>query len=371
MHARRICYVTGTRAEFGLMRSTLHAIAADRRLEQQLVVTGMHLSRKHGYSLDRILADGWAVDAIVPWRATKSGSLASAVGRATAAFAGVFEKLDPHIVLICGDRVEPFAAASAAHIGGYAVAHVHGGDRAMGQVDDSLRHAITKLSHIHFCATPQSGARVFQLGEQRRRIHVVGAPGLDDLCSLAWSNPSEKIDAVIALHPESVDEEREYARARMLLAAVRDAGAETIVIINPNNDPGWRGIARCWTESAKIKGTTFVGDLPRGRFAALMAAAGVLVGNSSAGIIEAAALRLGVVNVGSRQAGRERDANVVDVPWRKAAITAAITSILRQRRTKRYSGRSVYGRGDAGKRIAAVLADVAINDQLRRKLIRY
>src|SRR6202035_4459685 len=146
-------FVTGTRAEFGLMRSTLVAIAAHPRLELQTIATGMHLDRARGHSIDAIRADGWHVDRIVPWdakRASTPPGSARCTGSAMAGIAAALEELDSDIVLVVGDRVEAFAAAAAGHISGRVVAHVHGGDRAAGQVDDALRHAITKLSHIHF-----------------------------------------------------------------------------------------------------------------------------------------------------------------------------------------------------------------------------
>ncbi len=177
---RRICFVTGTRAEFGLMQSVLRAIDSHPSLELQIVATGMHLDRRHGRTIDSL---GRKIHAIVPWR-SKTGSpieTAQSTGHAITHLAATFDRLKSDIVLVVGDRVEAFAAASAAHIGGKIVAHIHGGDRALGQVDDSLRHAITKLAHLHFAATKQSARRIKKLGEDDWRIFPVGAPGIDGI----------------------------------------------------------------------------------------------------------------------------------------------------------------------------------------------
>ncbi len=365
---RRVCYVTGTRAEFGLMKSTLRAIQAQAGLNLQLVVTGMHLSRAHGRTIDQIRRDGWKVDATVPWGDSKDkDDLAAIVGGATAAFARVFALLDPDIVLVCGDRVEPFAAASAAHVAGRVVAHVHGGDRALGQVDDALRHAISKLAHLHFCATKLSHERLFRMGEDRFRIHRVGTPGVDGIRSIARENPHDPVDAVVAFHPESADEVQEYRRAKLLLKATRSAIKGSIVIVHPNNDPGWRGVAKAIAECDGAAGIDIVRDVPRDRFIGLLASTRVLIGNSSAGIIEAASLGTRVVNVGDRQLGRERSANVIDVGWTASSIERAI----RRASASKFAGRNVYGGGKAGERIARTLSDVVLDEKLRRKLIRY
>src|SRR5690348_11913590 len=163
---RRVCFVTGTRAEFGLMRTTLHAIQSHPSLELQLLATGMHLDRAHGRSIDAIRKEGWRVGATVSWpRSSTPAANAVSTGSAMAGIAQALERLQSDVVLVVGDRVEAFAAAAAGHVSGRVVAHVHGGDRALGQVDDSLRHAITKLAHVHFPATTRSANRLIKLGE--------------------------------------------------------------------------------------------------------------------------------------------------------------------------------------------------------------
>ncbi len=379
---RKICFVTGTRAEFGLMRSTLRAIQIHRRLQLQVAVTGMHLDKRHGRSIDAIRREGWAIDAIIPWRSASNDPDATAIatGKAVAGLSRAFAKLKPDVVLVCGDRVEAFAAAAAGHVGQRVVAHVHGGDKAQGQVDDALRHAITKLAHLHLAATKQSAARIKKLGEDASRIHVVGAPGLDRILDEPLSlaemrgvlpNVRRQEFALIVLHPDAPSEQLAFNRASMLLRAAEKIGYERLVIVAPNNDPGAAGIFRAWEQAAKQTNVALHRDLPRRAFLALLRDAAVLVGNSSAGIIEAASFGTPVVNVGPRQLGRERSGNVTDVPYSEAAVRKALAKLWNRGHPKRFTGRNVYGGAGAASRIAAILGRVPLDDRLRRKLITY
>ena len=376
---RRICFVTGTRAEFGLMSSTLRAIQAIDAVQLQLVVTGMHLHPKHGQSIRQIQNEGWKVDAVVPWEAVANtpAMVASEAGRAMAGLAEVLDRLDSEIVLVVGDRAEAFAAASAGHIGGRIVAHVHGGDRALGQVDDSLRHAITKLAHLHFPATAQSAERIRKLGEDRWRVHRVGSPGIDGIIQSAtpralmfkrygWVSGSF---ALVVLHPTEADDLLEEHRAKMLLRAIRVARIKSIVAVAPNNDPGSTGILRCWENSDM--GLQFHRDLPRADFLGLLRDTAVLIGNSSSGIIEAASFGTPVIDVGDRQKGRERGPNVRNVPFQIGSLQKAISAVWNRGVPARFPGSNVYGDGATGEKIANILARVTLDDRLRRKLIAY
>ncbi|GIW74975.1 MAG: UDP-N,N'-diacetylbacillosamine 2-epimerase (hydrolyzing) [Phycisphaerae bacterium] len=360
MSRRRVCYVTGTRAEFGLMQTVLQAIRDHPRLDLQLVVTGMHLSRSHGQSI-RQIRHYWSIDSVVPWKDTDP---ATATTSATRKLVQVFDRLEPDIVLVCGDRVEAFAAASAGLLDGRIVAHVHGGDRALGQLDDTLRHAITKLSHLHFPATHASARRILRMGEQKFRIHTVGTPGLDGIRDLARSVEPTDTQILVLVHPDSPDEKQQYRQTRLLLEQVRQAATGRVVAVYPNNDPGWEGVARALEACSWIR---TVRDLPRAVFLRHLMDARVLVGNSSSGIIEAASLGTPVVNIGPRQKGREKSRNVRGVPWEAGRILHAIQRSMK----KRFRGKNVYGEGKTGLRIARILSDVELDDRLYQKLIRY
>lgn len=368
-HKRTICFITGSRAEFGLMRSTLEAIRQHPHLHLRLIVTGMHLSKEHGRSIERVVED-FRVDAVAPWR---GASQAAAFGSAVAGIDKALARLKPDIVLIVGDRVEALAAATAAHLRGIAIAHVHGGDRALGQIDDSLRHAITKLSHIHFPATAASAQRLLRLGEDRWRIHRVGSPGIDGIARAAEDFPGvdPRRFALLVLHPMEADEQTEFRRARLIADALLRSGIEQIVVVYPNNDPGYRGIIRQWRQRQDDPRFTICKDLPRPQFLGLLRDAAMLVGNSSSGIIEAASFRTPVIDIGDRQKGRQRCKDVRNVPYESGAIARAAARIWRHGRPIRGRCRNLYGDGRTAGKIAAILAQTPLNARLLRKIIAY
>jgi GDP/UDP-N,N'-diacetylbacillosamine 2-epimerase (hydrolysing) len=379
---RRICFVTGTRAEFGLMQGVLRAIRSSPKLQLQLIVTGMHLDSTHGRTVNLIRREGWAIDATIPWKSAGDdlAMLARQTGAATARLATAFAKLDPDVVLVTGDRVEAFAAATAAHLGGRVVAHVHGGDRALGQVDDSLRHAITKLAHVHFPATRASAQRLERLGEDPWRIHEVGSPGVAMISEEAWSPDAcrsfvkpQQLGrfALVLLHPTEADEVAEQARAELLLDVIRETGFDHIIAVWPNNDPGCRGIITAWEAQRKQPGIILIGNAPRGAFLGLLRDAAVLIGNSSAGIIEAGSFGTPVIDVGPRQQGRERGENVMIVPFRQTEVRTALQQIWNNGNPRRYAKRNIYGGTDTARRMVQVLGSLSLDARLRQKLIAY
>lgn len=380
-HPRKICFVTGTRAEFGLMQTVLEAVRAHPRLQLQIVATGMHLDRRHGRSIDLIRRDGWKVDATVDWPPAPRGKpvgVAKSTGVAITGISQAIDRLGSDVVMVVGDRVEAFAAASTAHICGRVVAHVHGGDRALGQIDDSLRHAITKLAHVHFAATRQSAARIRKLGEDAWRIVVSGSPGIDGIVEAAASYEQlllhfpdlrQRAFALLVLHPTEADDAAERQRAQQTLRAVRQAGVERVCIVYPNNDPGSRGIIEAW-EAVRDERVIIRKTVPRELFLGLMREAAVMVGNSSSGIIEAASFGTPVIDIGPRQLGRQRSGNVRHVED-VSQVRDAVAAVWRGGRPLRWRGHNVYGGGGAGKIIAEHLADLTIDDRLLRKIIAY
>ena len=357
------------------MRLVLRAIQSDPGLQLQIIVTGMHLDSRHGRTIEQIQNDGWPIDAVVDWN---DPSRAAAVGKAIAALSKTFKRLKPDIVLIVGDRVEALAAATAAHLDDITVAHVHGGDRALGQMDDSLRHAISKLAHLHFPATRKSARRLEKMGEDRWRIHRAGSPGIDGIkliaaspAKLAREFPGLKQFALVVLHPMDADDSLEFRRAAMISNAIRKAGISRAVVIYPNNDPGSRGIIRKWASLSGDPRFTVRPDVPRDIFLGLLCDAVVLVGNSSSGIIEAASFHTPVIDIGDRQLGRERCGDVHSVPYQADAIARAIGQIWNNGHPRRGKCSNPYSGGNAGSTIAQTLADAKINAKLLRKIISY
>ncbi|MFQ5590485.1 MAG: UDP-N-acetylglucosamine 2-epimerase [Phycisphaerae bacterium] len=375
---RRIAVVTGTRAEYGLLRSIMKAIDKHPRLRLQLVVGGMHLLKKFGHTVDEIIRDGWRIDARVPMQKGDDSATdqASGLARGIAGVADFCERAKTDIVLVLGDRIEALAGALGAVTTGRIVAHVHGGDVAPGDFDDSLRHAITKLAHLHFVATPSAMRRVIRMGESADRVYCVGAPGLDQLVEMTahLRKPSGRSGlALVVHHACGRPAARERRTMTCILRAVQQAGLHP-TIVYPNTDRGHTGILqaiRAFQDRVGNGVVRVVRSLPRDRYLQLLIEVDVLVGNSSSGLIEAATAGTAVVNIGPRQRGREANANCVVNS--SGESTASIREALRLALRKRpVIGRvGVYGDGRAGLKIAAVLAEPGVNRDLHHKTIAY
>jgi len=333
---RRIAVVTTSRADFGLYRPLLRRLAADEAVELQLVVGGMHLAPEFGHTVRAIEDEGFEIAERVELLLssdTPAGTAAS-MGLGVIGFGKAFERLRPDIVVVLGDRFEMHAAAVAAQPFRIAVAHIHGGELTLGAMDDALRHSMTKMAHLHFVSTDAYARRVAQMGEEPWRIVVSGAPGLDNL-ALIEPLTGKALEVRLGLgldppplmvtyHPttqEAVDVETE---TQELLAGL-DAIGLPVVFTSPNADHGGRrllDLIRAYV--ADHDRAVLVDSLGTEAYFGLMAHAAAMVGNSSSGIIEAASFRLPVVNVGSREEGRLRPKNVIDVPGERGAIAGGI-----------------------------------------------
>ena len=374
---RRVAVVTGTRAEYGLLRPVMEAIEKQRGLRLQLVVTGMHLLPDFGRTIDDIRRDGWRIDARVKMQDGRDHALDQAAGlsRGVAGIAKYFEQAQTDIAVVLGDRIEAMAGALAAVTTGRILTHIHAGDLAPGDLDERLRHAITKLAHLHFTATRKARQRIIRMGERETHVHWVGAPGLDRLMGMVkrYGRPTERLGrALIVQHPCG----RSAACEKRVMNAVLRAVTHFKLphtIVYPNSDRGHSGIVeaiqaqgqRCTNGSVRI-----VRSLPRDEYLQCLIDADVLVGNSSSGIIEAATAGTPCVNVGQRQDGRQRSGrSVIDAAESLPAIRDAIAAALR---TRPIMGRSTaYGNGDAGRSIARLLASTPLSARLRHKRNAY
>lgn len=374
---RRVAVVTGSRADYGLLRSTMEAIRAHRRLVLQLVATGMHLLEDFGNTVSEIIRDGWGVDAKVRMQAGTDEPLDQALGlsRGVAGIARFLDLGKTDIVLVLGDRIEAMAGALAGVATGRLVAHIHGGDLAQGDFDDSFRHAITKLAHLHLPATPDAARRIIRMGESRGRVHSVGAPGLDrirEILKEAGGGARRSGRALIVHHATGRTAAREARTMSMILRAAAQTGLHRTVIY-PNTDRGHSGILdaierhhrRSRGDSLRV-----VRSLDRDTYLRLLIDSDVLLGNSSSGIIEAGTAGTPAVNVGDRQRGRQPSGpSLVHAEESFADICAALNKALRKRPGR--GGASVYGTGRAGPRIVALLSDVSLDDSFRRKVNTY
>ena len=387
-HLRRIAVVTGTRAEFGLLGSTLRALRDHPKVQLQLVVTGTHLLTQFGRTEKQILGEGWSIDARVKMQTGRDDPLDQARGlaRGVRGIAEFLEVADTDIVVVLGDRIEAMAGALAGVTTGRIVAHIHGGDVAAGDFDDALRHSITKLAHIHLAATRQAARRIVRMGEQPDHVHVVGAPGLDDLFTLIRNDEDASAvasqrrgrsnghppTAMIIHHPIGRAPAREERSMAAVMRAVRKCGF-CADIVYPNSDRGHSGIMaaiRGAQTRARNGQMRVCPALERPAFLRQLMAADLLVGNSSAGIIEAPIAGTPAVNVGSRQEGRLRAGpSVIDCGESARSIESAM---IRAQRLRPRPGRTgCYGNGHAGVRIAEVLIRTKISDPFRRKPITY
>lgn len=385
-----VAVVTGTRAEFGLLAPVMRAIEKHPALQLHVVAAGAHMLPPARTIRD--VERDFDIAARVPMqRAGKTGRSADAIalGRGVEGFAKAFARLKPDWVVVLGDRIEAFAAASAASIAGIAVCHVHGGDRAEGIADEAMRHAITKLSHLHCAATKQSAQRIIRLGEPRAFVHVTGSPAIDGLRDVNPLSENElealgRPTAVVLLHPAGLSPEQEEAFAKHTLVAASIPGGtwseasiasgRRVLVLAPNNDPGRDVIMRFWqSKGARRLGAQLCEHLPRDQFLRLLKSLavnqGVLLGNSSAGLIEASALGVRVIDVGPRQNGRERTDNVVHVPH--ATMPSFLRALSAFTRKKGPRVKHPYGDGRAGPRIAQLLAKFDPHEpaMLRKRIV--
>jgi UDP-hydrolysing UDP-N-acetyl-D-glucosamine 2-epimerase len=352
---RTIAVVTGSRADYGLLKPVIRALEEREDASVQVRRTGAHYLGTSSTGVE-VEADFPSSTEVVMPRPDSAGRIADAVAliAGMTAFVHQFQEDPPDVVLVLGDRIEAFAAAAAASVAGIRAAHMHGGDRAEGIADEAMRHAITKLAHIHLPATEESAQRIIRMGEDPDRVHIVGSPAIDGLRDIAPLEEHEyealgRPEIVFLLHPIGRDDESECDDARRLLDACRSAGR--VLALHPNHDPGRNGILRAIEETTDL---LHLPHLPREQFIGLLRRAKVIVGNSSAGLIECAALPLWCINIGPRQRGREKPANVIDCGESEPGqVEAALRGAFREPAPP-YDGR--YGRGEAGRRTADLLA---------------
>ncbi|MBE0530764.1 MAG: UDP-N-acetylglucosamine 2-epimerase (hydrolyzing) [Rhodospirillales bacterium] len=378
---RRIAVVTTTRADFGIYRPLLKRLAADDGISLHLIAGGMHLRPEFGMTIEEIGEAGFAVAARVDLLSGDDSPLgvAEAMARATRGFAEAYAALAPDIAVLLGDRFEMHAAAVAAQPLRIPLAHLHGGELTLGALDDSWRHSMTKLAHLHFVATDEFRRRVLQMGEEPWRVVVCGALGLDNLIDTPALTAAEleariglpltPVPLLVTFHPETRDAMPVAEQAGALLEAL-DAAGLPVVFTAPNADAGGREIRRLMEAYvAAHPAARMVDSLGTPGYFALMGRAAAMVGNSSSGIIEAASFTLPVVNIGDRQQGRPRAANVIDVARRSDAILAAIRRATSETfRTSLAGLENPYAADHpAGEIIHRMLASVPLDDALLKK----
>jgi UDP-hydrolysing UDP-N-acetyl-D-glucosamine 2-epimerase len=376
MTARRIAAVTGSRAEFGILRWVLQDIADDPDMDLALIVTGTHLEAAHGHTVDEIRASGLPIAAEVPMEMDDDSpsAIALAMGRALAGVAAALDRLQPDLLLVLGDRFEILAAAQAAMLHRIPIAHIAGGDVTEGAIDDAIRHALTKLAHLHFVTNDQSAARVRQMGEDPARIFVTGTPALDHLrrtpllpseALAAWlGTPLGQRNFLATFHSETLADDFGLSQLEALLGALDlvQAPGDAVWFTMANADSGGAAInARIAEWVAARPWARLYPSLGHSNYLALMTYADLVIGNSSSGLYEAPAVGTPTVNIGGRQGGRLTANSVFDAAADTAAIGEAIRAALA---FDRASAVSPYGDGFASDRIIGHIRSAPPRDSL-------
>lgn len=370
MTPRRVCVVSGTRADYTLLCGLMAALRDDPDFALQVCVTGMHLSPEFGLTYRMIESDGFAIDAKVEMLVSGDTpvSVAKSIGLGTVGFADAFARLAPDLVVILGDRFEMLAAAQAALVATIPVAHLAGGDTTEGAFDEAIRHSITKMAHLHFVTNGDAYRRVVQLGEDPARVFPVGSPGIDtilrmrlldrDAVEAALDFQLRSRNFLVTFHPATLEYTAAADQFRELLLALDSFGPDTgLLFTMPNADTAGRSLMQLVREFVRsrehARAFTALGPL---LYLSVVAQADVVIGNSSSGLYEVPTLKKPTVNVGDRQRGRVQAASVVNCPPERAAVARAIAQALQLDCS---SVVNPYGDGHAVPRIVAALKGVA------------
>lgn len=379
MDRRRICVITGSRAEYGLLFWLLTDLKADPAFDLQLVVTGMHLAPEFGNTVREIENDGFNISRRVEMLLSGDtpAAIAKSVGLGIIGLSDALEQLNPDIVVVLGDRFEIFAAAQASMIHNIPIAHIAGGDTTEGATDEAMRHAITKMAHVHFATNGESAARLRQLGENPARIYDVGSPGLDHLrrrplldrsaFEQALEAPLGARNLLVTFHPVTLQDDGGLAEFDELLAALEQLDPSIKLWFTlPNADAGGRAMSSrllAWVAAHKDRARAYA-SLGQLRYLSLMANVDAVVGNSSSGLYEAPSLGVPTVDIGDRQLGRLAATSVLHCAAERGAILQAINCamVLDCKGTL-----SPYGDGRATERIIEVLRSMPDRAELLRK----
>ena len=378
---KKICVVTGTRAEYGLLRWVMEGIRQSPVLELQLIATGMHLSPEFGLTVEAIEADGFQVDRKVEMLLSSDTAVGvtKSMGLGMIGFADALGELKPDLMLVLGDRYEIFAAAAAAMIARVPIAHLHGGEATEGLIDEPIRHSITKMAQLHFVAADEYRRRVIQLGEQPERVYQVGGLGIDSILRLTLLGRDELEAALdfklaprnllITFHPVTLEHNTSALQMNELLAALAELVDTGLIFTMPNADTEGRVLFKqiedfC-THHPHARAYTSLGQL---RYLSCIQHVDGVVGNSSSGLAEVPSFNKGTINIGDRQRGRLRAASVIDCEPDRAAIGAAFDRLFSSEFQTQLSGvANPYGNGGASEAIVKVLEQRTYEDLLKKR----
>ncbi len=382
MATRRVCIVTGTRAEYGLLYWLMREVKEDPDLDLQIVATGMHLSPEFGLTYREIEEDGFEIDEKVEMLTSSDTpvGIAKSMGLGTIGFADVLARLDPDVLVLLGDRFEILSVAQTALVARIPIAHLHGGEATKGLIDDPIRHALTKLSHYHFVSADPFRERVIQMGEHPDRVFTVGAPGLDNLRRMDLLDRDEleqaidfelgKKSCIVTYHPVTLSESSPVEPFEELLAALDEFADLRVIFTKSNSDTEGRVINRMiddYVQAHPERSCAFT-SLGQRRYLSALHSVDAVVGNSSSGIIEAPAVPVPTVNLGDRQGGRLRAESVIDCEENRERIRDALRQALSPAFRDKIQGvTSPYGDGHTSLRIKEKLKDVPLGEGVLKK----
>ena len=369
---RKICVITGTRAEFGLLRPLIELIANDNELQLQLIATGMHLSPEFGYTLNEITEAGFMVDKKVECLLSSDSSIgvSKTIALAISGFADALDELTPDLVVVLGDRTEILGAVIATAMANIPIAHLHGGETTEGAYDEAIRHSITKFSHLHFTSTEAYRKRVIQLGEQPEKVFNVGAIGLDAIKKLKLLNKEEfensigfklkKRNVLITYHPVTLEKEAPIETFENVLTALDELTDTALIFTHANSDKNGRIINKMITEyvsSHKDKAVEFK-SLGQLRYLSALQYVDFVIGNSSSGILEVPVFYIPTINIGDRQRGRICNESVINsnnsLEDIKKSITFALDKTFKE---KIQQQELLYGNGTAAEKILQIIKE--------------
>ena len=373
---KKICVVTGSRAEYGLLRPLMTKIQKSGQFELRIIATSMHLSHEFGFTYREIEKDGFKIHDKVDilLNSDSSSAVSKSIGLGCIGLSESFERLQPDLVVLLGDRFETFAAATAAHVARIPIAHVHGGELTEGAFDDAFRHAITKMSALHFVSAEAYRRRVIQLGEQPRRVYNVGAIGLDNIRDLTLLSKAAlekaldlrfaKRNILVTFHPATAIRKSARKQCEELLTALSGLDDTLVLFTKANADTEGRLINAMIEKFVRKSGPSarVFSSLGQLRYLSLMQYIDGVVGNSSSGIIEAPSFHIGTINIGHRQDGRIKAVSVIDCAPKAKSIRSALDMLLDaafRRRIKRC--KNPYGDGHSSQRIMSVLEKTDFN----------
>ena len=377
---RKICVVTGTRADYGCLRWVMEGIRAADGLELQIIATGMHLSPEFGLTYREIEKDGFAIDRKVEMLLSSDTptGISKSMGLGLMGFGEAFEQLKPDLVLVLGDRFEIFAAASAAMVARLPLAHLHGGETTEGAIDEAIRHSISKMSHLHFVAAEDYRRRVVQLGENPERVFLVGGLGIDNIQRLELLDRAAleaSLDfklgpknLLVTFHPVTLEKSTAGAQMAELLAALEALEDTHLIFTMPNADTDGRilidMVEQFVATHSNARAYTSLGQL---RYLSCIRQMDGVVGNSSSGLAEVPSFRKGTVNIGDRQRGRLKAGSVIDCAPERQSIAAALRTLYSPEfQAELETVRNPYGEGGASEKVVRVLQEYPLDTLLKK-----